>query len=172
MAILITGAPGSGKTTLIRRLLAGLDRPAGGFYTQEIRHQGARLGFELITLDGRQGILAHVDIRGRYRVGRYGVDLNVLDDIGVGAIRAAVAARAVVVIDEIGPMEIASERFRQAVIEALDSHATVLATIVKRSIPFADQIKARPDVRLFEVRPDNREELVSCIAPLLKAGEA
>lgn len=167
MAILLTGAPGSGKTTLIRRLLAGLDRPAGGFYTQEIRSQGVRLGFELITLDGRQGVLAHVDIRSRHRVGRYGVDLGVLDGMGVDAILAAIDAGGLVVIDEIGPMEIASERFRRAVIQALDSHATVLATIVKRSIPFTDQIKARPDVRLFEVRPDNREELVSRIAPLL-----
>ena len=63
-------------------------------------------------------------------------------------------------IDEIGPMEIRSAPFREAVVDALDSELPVLATIFLRSLPFTDAIKSRPDVELIEVRPNNREELV------------
>jgi len=87
-AILLTGAPGSGKTTLVRRLLADLARPADGFFTQEIRERGTRKSFEIITL-------------------------------GVGAIEQAVCSGCLVVIDEIGPMEILSERFRHCLVQGL-----------------------------------------------------
>ncbi len=162
-AILLTGAPGCGKTTLIRRIVAQLSAPAGGFYTQEIREHGARKGFEMVTLDGQRGILAHVDIRGPKRVGKYGVNISVIDALAVASIRQAVDERKVVVIDEIGPMEILSERFCQAVLQTLESDSVVLGTIVKRSTPFTDQIRARPGVTVIEVRPENREALLAHI---------
>jgi nucleoside-triphosphatase len=156
-ALLLTGKPGSGKTTLIRSLLAGCALEAGGFYTQEVRTGGARQGFEIVTLEGERGILAHVDIRGRHRVGRYGVDLRSLDTLGVSAILRTAEVGGLVVIDEIGPMEIQSEGFRRAVLGILDSGVPVLGTIVRRSTPFADQIKMRDDVQVVELRPDNRD---------------
>jgi nucleoside-triphosphatase len=148
-AILLTGVPGSGKTTVIRRVVSQLDGPVGGFYTQEIRSHGARQGFEIITLEGRHGILAHVSLRGRERVGKYGVDVAAIDTIAVTAIENAIAAGGIVVIDEIGPMELLSERFRQAVLGALQSEAQVLGSIVLRGLPFTDQIKAMPGVTLL-----------------------
>ena len=168
-AILLTGLPGSGKTTLIRRVVADLNTLAGGFYTQEIRGAGVRKGFEIVTLDGRRGILAHVDVRGRHRVGKYGVDLAALEVVGVAAIHAAIAAGSLVVIDEIGPMEILSEPFRRAVLAALESASPVLGTIVRRSTPFTDAIKARPGVTIIEVRPDNRTTLLPQIVELLQS---
>jgi nucleoside-triphosphatase len=167
-AILLTGCPGCGKTTLIRRLLADLTRPADGFFTQEIRVGGIRLGFEIIALDGRRGVLAHVDIRSRYRIGKYGVDLTVLDTLGVGAIQQAVHSGWLVVIDEIGPMEILSERFRHCVVRALESSAPILGTIVQHSTPFADWVKARPEVTIIEVRRDNRDALIQNLATRLR----
>ena len=158
--ILLTGFPGCGKTTLIRRVLARLSIPAGGFYTQEIRDSGIRVGFELVTLDGSRGILAHVDNISTNRVGKYGVDLSALEDIGVGAIQAAIEEESLVVIDEIGPMEIFSPAFRQVVIEALESETTVLGTIVKRSVPFANVVKQKPQVTMVEVTPETRDNLV------------
>jgi nucleoside-triphosphatase len=170
-AIFLTGHPGSGKTTLIRRLVERLNRPVGGFFTQELRAGHVRKGFEIITLDGRRGILAHVAIQSRQRVGKYGVDLAVLDRLAVASIRAAVQGagqRGIVVIDEIGPMEMLSQNFCDAVLEALDSPAGVLGTIVQRSTPFGDQIKRRPDINLIEVRRDNRDELLDQILLLLE----
>ncbi len=158
--VLLTGRPGCGKTTLIKRVLAQLLGSADGFYTQEIRERGQRRGFEIVTLGGERGLLAHVALHSARRVGKYRVDLTALETLGVAAIRRAVAAQEVVVIDEIGPMELISQVFRQAVLEALEGHQPLLATIVWRSTPFTDRIKTRPGVTLLEVRPDNRERLV------------
>ncbi len=159
--VLLTGRPGCGKTTLIKALLNDLARPAGGFYTEEIRERGVRVGFKLVTLDGKEAVLAHINFKTRERVGKYGIDLSALETVGVAAVREAVRGRLLVVIDEIGPMEIRSAIFCDAVNEALDSGAPVLATIVARSLPFADAIKTRPDVSLAEVRSDNRQQLFS-----------
>jgi nucleoside-triphosphatase len=159
--ILLTGRPGCGKTTLIKRVVNNLPRRAGGFYTEEIRDGGTRTGFKIVTLDGEEAVFAHVDFKTRNRVGKYGLDLSALERIGVGAVRRAIQARRLVLIDEIGPMEIRSPIFRVAVNEALDSEVLVLATIFARPLPFTDAIKSRPDVTLIEVRPDNRERLGS-----------
>ena len=159
--VLLTGRPGCGKTTLIKQVVNKLPRGAGGFYTEEIRDGGTRAGFKIVTLDGEEAVFAHVDFKTRSRVGKYGLDLSALERIGVGAVRRAIQVRRLVVIDEIGPMEIRSPIFRDAVNEALNSKVPVLATIFARSLPFTDAIKSRSDVRVIEVRADNRERLVS-----------
>jgi nucleoside-triphosphatase len=159
--VLLTGRPGSGKTTLIKRVVDKLSLPACGFYTDEIRERGQRVGFRIVTLAGEEAVLAHVDYKTGKRVGKYGLDLSGLETIGVAALRSGIAARKLVVIDEIGPMEIQSRIFCDAVIEALDSNALVLGTISVRSFPFTNTIKERHDVRLIEVRPNNRKQLVS-----------
>jgi nucleoside-triphosphatase len=159
--VLITGRPGSGKTTLIKRVVNNLTQRAGGFYTEEIRDGGIRAGFKIVTLSGEEVVFAHVYLKTPERLGKYGLDLSALERIGVGAVRQALQARRLVIIDEIGPMEIRSVVFREAVNEALDSELPVLATIFARSLPFTEAIKSRPDVTLIEVRPNNRERLVS-----------
>jgi nucleoside-triphosphatase len=159
--VLLTGRPGCGKTTLIKRVVNNLPRRAGGFYTEEIREAGARVGFKVVTLGGKEAVFAHVDFKTPDRLGKYGLDLSALERIGVGAVRRAVRTRRLVVIDEIGPMEIRSAIFRDSVTEVLDSEVPVIATIYARSLPFTDAIKSRPDVTLIEVRLGNRERLVS-----------
>jgi nucleoside-triphosphatase len=159
--VLLTGRPGCGKTTLIKRVLEELPQCFGGFYTEEIRDYGSRVGFKVVALEGGEVVFAHVDFTTPERVGKYGLDLSALEAVGVNAIREAVQAERLIVIDEIGPMEIRSVVFREAVNDALDSELPVLATIFLRSLPFTDAIKSRPDVVLIDVRPDNRERLVS-----------
>jgi nucleoside-triphosphatase len=159
--VLLTGRPGCGKTTLIKRVVSNLPRGAGGFYTEEIRDGSARAGFKMVTLEGEEAIFAHVDLKTPDRLGKYGLDLLALERTGVSVIRQAIRARRLVVIDEIGPMEIRSAVFREAVTKALDGGVPILATIFARSLPFTDAIKSRPEVTLIEVRPDNRERLVS-----------
>ena len=158
--VLLTGRPGCGKTTLIKRVVNELALPAGGFYTEEIRQSGQRVGFKIITLDGEEAALAHVDYT-KQRVGKYEIDLHALESIGTEAIRIAVQARQLVVIDEIGPMEIRSRIFCDVANEALDSGKPILGTITARSFPFTNRIKKRHDVTLIEVRPNNREQLLS-----------
>lgn len=168
---LLTGAPGSGKTTAIRRALDAARPDAGGFYTREIRVAGQRLGFEIVTLDGQTGLLAHLDIPGSPRVGRYGVDLTALEDLGIESLQAAARRGGLVVVDEIGPMECLSAAFCHTIEAILDSSADVLGTIVERPAPFPDRIKARPDVTLLTLTPANREALAEQVAAQLKARE-
>lgn len=113
--VLLTGHPGGGKTTLVKRVVKNLPQRAAGFYTEEIRDRGARVGFRLITLDGAEALLAHVDFKTPERVGKYRLDLSALEAVGVKAVRAAIRGRRLVVIDEIGPMEIRSAIFRDVV---------------------------------------------------------
>jgi nucleoside-triphosphatase len=159
--ILLTGRPGCGKTTLIKRLVKQLSLPAGGFYTEEIRTCGERVGFKIVTLDGKDGVFAHVNFKTQQRLGKYRLDLSPLETIGIEAVRKAVRGGELTVVDEIGPMEIRSPIFRDVVNEALDSRAPLLGTITARPFPFTDAIKKRHDVTLIEVCWDNREQLVS-----------
>ena len=172
--ILLSGRPGCGKTTLIKRLVSHLAQSAGGFYTEEIRDRGMRVGFKIVTLDGDEVVFAHVEIpagAGLARLGKYRLDLSALEAVGVRAVHEAVQRGQLVVIDEIGPMEIRSPVFRDAVNEALDSKAPLLATIFARPLPFTEAIKSRHDLTLIEVRPDNRERLVSDLGEVLASGQ-
>lgn len=165
---LLTGRPGVGKTTCLRRVLERLaSLPAGGFFTEEIRERERRVGFALVTLSGERAILAHVQHRGEPHVGKYGVDVAALDRIGVPAIHDAVRRRALVVIDEIGRMEMTSAAFRLAVEAALASGVPVLGTILRPSHPWAETIKRHDAVRLIEVTPANRHAVPGDLADLI-----
>jgi len=157
--VLLTGRPGIGKTTAIQRLLAAAHIEAGGFYTGEIRRGGQRLGFSLNLLSGKSLVLASVEIAGRWRVGKYGVDVRTFEAAVVPEIEEAIAAARLVVMDEIGKMELFSERFREVARRALDSPVPVLGTILSRPHPFADEIRKRRDVRIIEVTLANRDSL-------------
>ena len=158
-AYLLTGRPGVGKTTIIKEVVARLPRACGGFYTEEIRVKGMREGFRIVTLDGETGILASIHIPSRYRVSKYGVDLGSLERVGVAALRKAMQERDVIVIDEIGKMELFSADFRQAVMEAIESGKPLLGTILLGPHPWADQIKRYPKVQLVYLTPTNREQV-------------
>lgn len=148
---LLTGRPGTGKTSLIRQVVVGMRGKAGGFYTEEIRSRGIRQGFRLVTLDGQSAILAHIDIHSPYRVSKYGVDIDSLDRIGVSALHRAVRECDLVVIDEIGKMELFSDNFKTAVLDMMDSGKRVLGTIMLSPNPWADRIKYQPQVNLAVV---------------------
>ncbi|MCS6963258.1 NTPase [Thermoflexus sp.] len=169
--LLLTGRPGVGKTTLIRRVAEALGDRAGGFFTEEIRGPQGRLGFRLVTLDGRAAIFAHVDWIDRtpHRVGRYGVDITVLDDLGVAAIREAVDHREVVLVDEIGKMELFSAAFREALEAVAASPRPMIATITRSPHPWADAFKRRPGLELWELTPANREALLGRVLRWIQA---
>ena len=152
---LLTGRPGTGKTSLIRQAMAEIKGKAGGFYTEEIRSQGIRQGFRLVTLDGQSAILAHVNIHSPYRVSKYGIDIDSLDRVGVSALHRAAKECDLVIIDEIGKMELLSDNFRKTVLDIIDSGQRVLGTIMLNPNPWADRIKRHPQVNLITVTRDN-----------------
>lgn len=159
--ILITGAPGVGKTTLIRKLAGSLsDLHPSGFFTAEIREKGVRLGFELESFDGRKGVLSHIDIKSPYRVSRYRVDVSSFEDF-LDAIPFLSDGTGLIIIDEIGKMECFSDKFRKLIKEMLDSRKPVIATIALKGEGLISEIKKRNDVRLIEISQSNRDVLLS-----------
>jgi nucleoside-triphosphatase len=159
--ILITGLPGVGKTTLMRRLYEALKNfhPVG-FYTAEIREGGVRNGFEFVDLDGKRGILSHVNIKSRYRVGRYKVDVSGFEDFLEG-IPFLDPSSHMVMVDEIGKMECLSAQFNRMMKEALDSEKWVIATIALKGSGLIAEVKRRRDIELFKVMQSNRGILFS-----------
>jgi nucleoside-triphosphatase len=166
--LLLTGRPGVGKTTLVRRVLEGLSGiPVTGFYTAEIRSGGRRLGFRVITLDGQEAVLAHVEIRSQYRVSRYGVDVAAFEEVALPSL-APGQRTGLVAVDEIGKMECFSRAFREAVVHALNADTPVLATVALRGNRFIEGLKSREDVELIKVTPTNRGRLAGELAHRLK----
>jgi len=127
-----------------------------GLFTEEIRDRGGRVGFGIEALGGESGILAHVDIAGPPRVGKYGVDLETFERIAIPALSATARVR---VIDELGKMELASERFREAISALFDEHVPVVATVHAYRHPFTDVLKGRADVETLPVNGGTRDRL-------------
>ncbi len=169
---LLTGRPGTGKTSLIKQAIAGMGSKAGGFYTEEIRSRGVRLGFKLVTLDGQSAILAHIDIHSPYRVSKYGVDIDSLDRIGVSALNQAAKECNLVVVDEIGKMELFSANFREAVLRIIDSGKRVLGTIMLNSNPWADTIKLKPQVKVIAITQANYHQVLKDLLEWLEVDQS
>lgn len=154
--LLLTGRPGAGKTTAILEAVKGLDIRIGGFYTEEIRNGASRTGFRLTTFDGREVVLAHADFPGSPRVGRYGVHLNAMKDVAAPAVCRAIESADLIVVDEIGKMELLCQEFVDALGLASQSTKPLLGTILSAPHPIADGFKASPFVRIRVVRPETR----------------
>ena len=159
--LLLEGRPGIGKSTLARRLLALLQQagvPVAGFTTAELRTGGRREGFVVEAVSGARGILAHVDLPGPPRVGRYGVELATFERVALPALRAP-RIGGVVVVDELGKMELASAAFRAAVTELFGRDVAVVATVHLGHHRFTDALKRRPDIRVVQVTDGTRDAL-------------
>jgi nucleoside-triphosphatase len=163
--VLLTGPPGCGKTTVVRRVVERLrDLRMAGFYTQEIREGGRRTGFEAVGLGGRSAVLAHVDVHSPLGVGRYGVDIAAFEAIVRDELDTPQGDVDLFVIDEIGKMECFSRVFVEAVERILDRPVPVLATIAARGGGLIARAKARPDVEVLHVSAANRDDLPEAIA--------
>jgi len=155
--IFLTGAPSSGKTTVIRKVIAGLTVPVNGFYTEEERVQGKRVGFVMTTLNGKKDYLAHQDIQSDIQIRRYGVSIINIASIAVPSIRPL--DNNIIILDEIGKMECFSEVFKEAAVKALDSPNIVIGTITFGGDDFIQSVKSREDIEIHEVTLDNRDSL-------------
>lgn len=170
--VFVTGRPGVGKTTLVMKVLDEVRKHGfrvGGFISREERTGGSRTGFIMIELaTGEHAYLARVGA-GAPRIGKYVVLIDNLERLGVKAIMSAIASADLVVIDEIGPMELLSQAFKKAVVQALDSPKSVLATIHYRARddPFGRVVLSRNDYLTFTVTESNREHLYTQVGRLI-----
>ncbi len=160
--ILLHGLPGSGKTTLVERLVQKIPYPKRGFYTREVRERGRRVGFKIITLDGKEAWLAKRG-KGYPQVGKYRVYVESFEKLAVPTIQE-VNPGEMMVIDEIGKMELFSKNFQEAVLKVLDSQVPVLATVGYGLLPFVEKLFERKDSIFAEVTPESRDYLVERVA--------
>ena len=166
--ILLTGLPGCGKTTAIMKIIDTLNcGKVAGFYTQEIRQNNVRKGFRWKRLDGAEGILAHIKIKGPWRVGKYGVDVAGFEESVVPILGVEQTDVELFVIDEIGKMECFSEKFVAAVRRLFDSEKPVLATVAQKGTGLISEVKNYPNTELFNLTSANREKAVSEILEIL-----
>jgi nucleoside-triphosphatase len=172
MKVLITGLPGCGKTTLCRKVMQTLKNryKIGGILSEEIREAGKRKGFKIIDIKtGKEGVLAHVAQKTGPRVSKYRVNLDDIKDVGVKAIEDAAETCDLVVIDEIGPMELFSEGFIDVVKYVFKGNKNILATIHYRSgHPIIDEIRHRRDVIIYKIDETNRNRILEEILRELK----
>ncbi len=165
--LLLTGPPGSGKTTVARRVVELLrGRRLAGFYTEEVRGGSGRTGFRLVTLDGRSAPLATAGGARGPRVGRYVVDLAAMEALAVPALEPGPGADAVIV-DEIGKMECLSPAFVDAARRVLTGPVPVLATVARAGGGFIAEAKRLPGVELIALSRENRDRLPADLAARL-----
>ncbi len=165
--ILITGLPHSGKSTLLGKVIDGIDGRKQGFVTREILDEnGKRIGFEMVTASGKRMGLASISSDSGVRVSRYGVETENLDELIPDLL--SFNSGDVLYIDEIGQMELYSPEFEKLVRAYLQSGNLFIATLSKVfSNDFIREISARSDVRLIEITPENRDEVLQGVRDLV-----
>ncbi|OGI61983.1 hypothetical protein A2645_00910 [Candidatus Nomurabacteria bacterium RIFCSPHIGHO2_01_FULL_39_9] len=164
--IIVTGKPKSGKSTLLNKVISSIPNKIG-FVTNEVRVDEKRIGFELQTHIGSRAMLASVDFNSPYKVSKYFVDIKNLESIIPEV--SNFSSNDFLYLDEIGQMELFSEKFKELVNKYLNSPNTCIATL---SYIFEDNltksIKERDDVILVEITAENRENKEQFITQLIK----
>ena len=171
----ITGMPSVGKTqTLVKiiEFLEGSGYTVEGMITEPVMKKKKRIGFYVVDWQTKEKeVFAHIDIDSKDKVGKYGVDIGALENVGIPAIEKAIADNEIniIIIDEIGKMEMLSERFCEMVVEALDSDKPIMVTLHKKSrTPLLQDVRRRDDIRILEVTPVNRNLLPYKIGKIME----
>jgi nucleoside-triphosphatase len=165
--ILITGRPGIGKTTAIRRIAERLEpNTARGFLSYEIREIGTRVGFAIETLSGEKGTLAHIDFSSGPRVSKYRVSVEDINSVIIPELKTARESDNLIIIDEIAKMELYSKLFAPEVRRCLDT-GRVVGTIQQKRGHFLDEVRQRPDVQIIELTLSNRDKVPKRVLSLL-----
>lgn len=166
--IFLTGSPGVGKTTLVKKVIKYFEDKStvsiSGFYTEELRENRTRIGFDCVGVNKVRGTLARIDgyttlpQKRLPRVGRYTVMLNDFETIVIPLISEK---SGLVIIDEIGKMELFSTKFRNQVSKLFQSNNVVIfGTIpVNRNIPYVEAIRKKTDVKILNVTFENRNDI-------------
>jgi nucleoside-triphosphatase THEP1 len=166
MKILLTGRPKSGKSTMLAQLLSGIE-PKHGLFSPEVREREVRIGFDLQDERGKSAILSRTDKPTGYPVGRYFVDLSSLESFIEHLF--VYTPEQLLFIDEIGQMQLYSDRFMDLVRDFIDSPNDFIGTISQVfDHPFIEDLKKREDILFCTVTPENRDALSVVLAEALR----
>lgn len=168
----ITGMPGSGKTQTLLRIIQLLEQEGvtvGGMVTEPIVEKHRRAGFQITNwMTKEHAVFAHEGMKSRVRSGKFGINVGALEDLGSRSLADARASADVIVIDEVGKMEVESEAFTKSVVDTLDGNKSIVMTLHKKSRnPLLQDIRRRDELRLLEVTPVNKNLLAFKIVRLL-----
>ncbi|MDD5502375.1 MAG: NTPase [Candidatus Thermoplasmatota archaeon] len=169
----ITGLPSSGKTATVLKIVESLKKEkyvVGGFVTPEIVEGGKRTGFKIIDLMTKEeGTLAHLKTKSRTKIGAYGVEKEILENLGVNAIKNAMEEADIIIIDEMAKMEMSSDLFCDTVRALLETDLPIIMTIHRKSRhPILQEIRRRTDIRMMEVTPINKALMPYKIEKILR----
>lgn len=153
--LLIAGASGSGKTALVRDIALARKNRIGGFYTEPIMAGRLRKGLMIRTFDGQDRMLASKTVKSNHTLGKFPVDLNALDNVGIPALRLALMSKDMIVIDEVGLLEAMSPRYKETLMEVFNSTKPILATIRSSPNPLTDRLKKMPDTQTLLLTKSN-----------------
>ncbi|MBS4194177.1 nucleoside-triphosphatase [Lederbergia citri] len=166
---LLTAEPGTGKTTCIRKIINAIGiENCEGFYTEEVRKDDVRTGFVCVFLTGERTTLADIDSISELRLGRYGIELEDFGRLVIPTIEKALTTKKFLIIDEIGLMQLFSERFKETVNKVLNSDKIIIGTIFFNSHPEVDKLKENPNVHLVSITKENRDTIPYEIADELR----
>lgn len=165
--ILLTGPSWCGKTTVVQKVVARFPGKATGFYTREVQEKGLRVGFEIVTLDGKMAYLSHVGFPGPHRVGKFGVSLENLHRVALPALYAPPGVD-LVVVDEVGKMACLSPRFVDALERLWTAPVAILLTLPEPGEGYIEQVKRKMNKILITVTPANRDDLPDRILDILR----
>lgn len=165
---LIEGRPGIGKTTLIKNLSFSFNiKNIGGFYTEEIREKNERVGFKIITFHSGEGILAHINFKSPYKISKYYVAIEDFEKSVLSELERA-KEKQIILIDEIGKMELFSQKFKEKVKEIFQLDKIVVATIPISRIEFIERLKSLPKVKIYKITFQNRNHLLTTLKEEIK----
>lgn len=174
--ILLTAEPRTGKSTAIKKIIKLIGKEnCGGFYTEEVRENGDRIGFNCVTLDGEVCRIADLSFDSDIRVQSktnpelsYGVSIENFENIALESVRQALIDKDVIVIDEIGPIQLYSKKFQELILEVVSSSKVLLGTIFYNSHPEVDRYKNINGVNIRLLTLENRDIMTEDIASNLK----
>ncbi|XP_028325394.1 cancer-related nucleoside-triphosphatase [Gouania willdenowi] len=181
--VFLTGPPGVGKTTLVQKACESLlSSGVGveGFYTEEVRQGGRRVGFDVVTVAGERAHLSRIrdsitsasHSRQEPTVGQYVVDLPSFETLALPLFRNMSDSRKVFVIDEIGKMELFSQSFIRAVRQTLDSSSCIILGTIPvpkgKPLTLVEEVRSRRDVQVFTVSKENRNAILQEILTALQ----
>ncbi len=172
MKVVITGEPGVGKTTLVKRVVERIGDKSIGFWTEEVRNRKTkrREGFKVVTTEGKEEIFAHKRFTSKHLVGSYGVNLQKFEGVVIPLLEKAKRDRKkILVVDEVGKMELFSRRFREIIGDLVrDPARDMVITIPIRDVhPLVREIRRLPDAVVVELKKSNREGMEEEILKLL-----
>jgi len=168
--IFLTAKPRTGKSTAIKKIVEFLGKEnCYGFYTEEIRVNGIREGFKIITMDGREGVFASTTSNSKIRLSRYGLDMDTFENLCISSIKNISDENKMIVIDEVGPMQIFSELFKQTLEEVLELSNPIIGAVFFDKYPWIDEFKLRKEIKVVEITVENRDDMPEQLIKTLMA---